>query len=449
MKTVDIKLSKRFNWNVFGLFQQLAQTDKTDGIKEADDKNSKKAEILESINTKVGINACASCVLVLHKKGIYLIPVELKDSADNLTSYSDLPNLVKNETITVAKSSKAITFGNQHVVDFYNSVIVSSSVKYTPVINITTGMDDGEAKNAIISDGADSDSSETFQLEKLPSREVNNQEIAPSDMSRLKVPRRPKYTVDRGPLSDWLSKESYFLELAGISKERDQVVILTDLLTPELTNGVLSYFKEKQVRNPTIANLKAALDEANKLSGTDYSQMIRNTKWDGSKFQSMTDYYQRLKALTKLSLDEEAEKLSSVAIDKLTTDAFRMGMPGYIKSSEAFDLSELKGPALAQLAQKLLLKRQKSKSEDINYVSYRKPAPTEHKARGGSGAAKQKYAPEKTQKPKPNFSCYYCNIKGHRYQDCYKLKAAHKEGKDKDWKPSPKAVVGPKDSNSK
>ena len=481
-KIIDIEITARLNFNVFKLLAQLATLENTEGITEADpNKTARKKEIIKEIKDKIGKDTNTvyiGCILVLFKKGIYLIPCELKSSSSDPTVYSDIPSLIKEKRILVNQTTNSITFNNQHVVDFYNAVFTSRALKYTALVNIEeSNMSADEPKPAVqqevpIESDTESVSSETFNIAEYNQKveinqtgQINQTENTSSEIGKMKL-RRPKYSVDHGPLSEWLSKEAFFLEMAGVRNEKDQVVVLIDSLTPDLTNGVLSFFEDKNIRAPTIKQLKVALEEANKMSGTDYAQQVRNTKYDSTKFATMQEYYLRLKALTKLSLGSESSKLSVAALDRLTTEHFRQGMPNYIKNSEAFDLSEAEGAKLWSLAQKL--RNKKEKAQEINQVTsgHGQPFKTRFEPRSFQQSApsftprKNLQNPNNTRPVKnaPNPQnkwtgnrvqqgargtnssnmgmCHYCNKPNHGWRECRSLSAAKAAGRENpNWKP--------------
>ena len=95
---------------------------------------------------------------------------------------------------------------------------------------------------------------------------------------------------------------------------------------------------------------------------------MRNLKYDQKKHSNLSTYYDKLRTLARLSLGKEAEKTSNTAIESITTSHFVEGIPKWIRSSDAFMLSDAQGPSLVSLAQRIMNKRERA-SEDVNYYS--------------------------------------------------------------------------------
>ena len=164
---------------------------------------------------------------------------------------------------------------------------------------------------------------------------------------------RPKYDETFGPIQLWLEREAYFLELCGITSEREKVVYLLQLLPHPLFGNVMDQFISRGVKIPNVNDLKAALEKSTN-SPADWNYEARSLKWDREKWPTMKAYYERLKTLTKLSFGNDVNIINEQVLNHQVSMHFRAGMPKWIKTSEHFErLLDAEGSQLILLAQRL------------------------------------------------------------------------------------------------
>ena len=377
---VTLRITQQLNWQLFQLLQKLAGV--VEPVEEETDKGAYKKKSIEKIKEVLEVEEAVTevhLVLDVTTKGLYIIPNKVaKEASQPVTEYRKLAGSAAAGEIQIYKTGVTIEFDNQDTSNFFNNVFVDKSIDYKPTIGLLTQEVKRFKKMAEQQkDGpepANSTGSEKLEIKMedwgtQDEQMVNQVSEEKSSIKRSKL-RQPKYDETQGPIEPWLDREARLIEMSGTRSEKETAVILLGGLPDELLTNVMAQFKSKKIDAPDVTDLKKALAETSKRSSADWNTEMRSLRWDSAQWKSMSAYFERLKALTRLSLGGQVEEH---ILTRITSNQFREGMPDYIKKSDIFELTDVDGVKLIALAQKLLNKREKQLIE-VNTVTHTQPA---------------------------------------------------------------------------
>ena len=265
--------------------------------------------------------------------------------------------------------------------------------------------------------------------------EVNANE-AEETTFKTSTPKIEKFT-DKHNVDSWVTNQQYILEMGGLRDPRKVISHLLGGLEHNLLQAVRQELQTKQQENLTTEDFKEALRNAAHQTDDDLIRQMKNLKFDSEKMPTMKDLYLKITAINTALYPKIQDKETK---ERMDTEDFRKKVPKSIRENSNFQISDLKGYELVNLAQKLA---DANRVElEANFLDSRSNTRTYGRGsrggyrggyRGGSRRGNRGGRYQNRHRGQYQQKCNYCGIPGHKEFECRKKRAQRNQSNRGDY----------------
>ena len=360
-------------------------------------------------------------IFVIHSKKLYLLPASepsiegektLQGKPDSdIGGIRNVRNRLKNDNnYRKFIHLNSLTISDDKAREACIKLNADTEKQYYAILSYETYSESDESHS-----GAESETGSMDELLNIPEimhvAEINANEPEETTTFKASTPKIEKFDAKQN-VDSWVQNQVYILEMSGL---RDQKKIISHLLGGLGTNLLQAVRQELQTKNQEelkTDNFKQALRNAAHQTDADLIRQLSNLKFHPESMPTMKDLYLKITALNQALYpkvkDAETQKT-------MNTEEFKKKVPKAIRDSPNFQISDLKGYDLVDLAQRLA---DANKNElETNYFQSGGNKKSPFFSNQGGRFSKKRYNNNRKQ-----IRCNYCKIPGHKESECYRKK---------------------------
>ena len=287
-------------------------------------------------------------------------------------------------------------------------------------------------------DGLGNDQIKTDQLEipKLIQTFIPHSRYFPSSRNNhIKIAdyKESEYTDP----AEWLSHSLFIMESLGMQVNEIIAKLVTAIHDSSLRSSVIADLKNGPVTIDNFQHIFLMYTRKDKML---YMKQLQLLKFNDKK-DTAVSFFRKLQRIHCKSLMMDLARMNDDVIMMLSANTLRQKLPEYVTRESGFLCHPIEDISLAHYADKLMV------SKTLNDGSFKEKKDAESKTELNTILAHMnkmfvgQYNGRSNKKKDANDSkkfqgkCLFCDIKGHKVANCFKLRDDRKKGKNLDWKP--------------